>query len=138
MTNYRNGPPKEVGPVYDRATPTTAATTVDTGKTTAQPRQYVSSQQVSWWSVHEHVAPILMAVRSWPTAGTPQWCALDDGDPVKLAAIFDAAQHWALRLETCQQQRAEASHDVSGAADWKAIAIAMQRRREVYIPRAAS
>jgi hypothetical protein len=55
-------------------------------------------------------------------AGTPEWCALDDNDPVKTAALFDAAQHFALRVETCQQAQCDASRAVSGAADWSAIA----------------
>ncbi|HYB35860.1 MAG TPA: DUF2742 domain-containing protein [Mycobacterium sp.] len=76
----------------------------------------VASQQVSWWSVHEHVAALLGAVRSWPMAGTPQWCALPDEDPAKLAAIFDAAQHWALRVETRQTAECVASHAISTAA----------------------
>ena len=66
-------------------------------------RRCTSSQQVSWWSVHEHTGPVLAGVGSWPTAGTPQWCALPDDDPAKLAALYDAARHWALRVETCQQ-----------------------------------
>jgi hypothetical protein len=90
---------------------------------------------VSWWSVVEHVQPILDAAGTWPMAGTPQWCALPDDDPRKTAALFDAAQHWALRLETGQQQAAEASHDISAAADWPGIANEIRRRREVYIPR---
>jgi hypothetical protein len=95
----------------------------------------MGSAQVSWWSVHEHVAPLLAAVRSWPTVGTPAWCDLDDGDPAKLAALLDAARHWALRVETCQQQLAEASHDVSSAADWSGIATETFWRRGAYIPR---
>lgn len=82
----------------------------------------VTSQQVSFWSVHECVAPLLAAVGSWPMLGSPAWCALDNTDPVKIAALFDAAQHWALRVETCQQADADASSDVSAAADWSAIA----------------
>ena len=85
--------------------------------------------------MHEHVAPILASVASWPMAGTPEWCALDDEDPVKIAALFDAAQHWALRVETCQQAACEASREISTAADWSAIATETSRRREVYIPR---
>ena len=67
--------------------------------------------------------------------GSVEWCALDDNDLVKTAALLDAAQHWALRVETCQQQLAEASRDISGAADWSAIATEIQRRRAVYIRR---
>lgn len=98
-------------------------------------RHLASSQQVSWWDVHEHVAPFLEAAGSWPMAGTPEWCALDDSDPVKLAAIYDAARHWALRLETCQVAQCEASHEISSAADWAAIANETSLRRDVYIPR---
>jgi hypothetical protein len=96
---------------------------------------YTTGRAVSWWSVVEHVAPLLEQVRSWPMAGTPAWCALDDDDPRKLAALFDAARHWALHLETNQQARAEASHDISAAGDWRSIADETRRRREVYIPR---
>jgi hypothetical protein len=54
--------------------------------------------------------------------GTPAWCALDDDAPAKIAALFDAAQHWALRLETCQEARCEASQAVSAAEDWSWVA----------------
>jgi hypothetical protein len=95
----------------------------------------MGSGQVSWWSVHEHVAPLLAAVRSWPTVGTPAWCDLDDGDPAKLAALLDAARHWALRVETCQQQLAEASRDVSAAEDWPGIAHQIFGRAQFYAER---
>ena len=93
------------------------------------------SRQVNWWSVHEHVAPRLTRVGSWPLVGTPAWCALPDDDPAKTAALLDAAQHWALRVETCQQHRCEASRDVSAAADWSAIAREMLARNEFYTQR---
>ena len=90
----------------------------------------VSSQQVSWWSVHEHVVPLLESVGSWPMVGTPAWCALNADDPAKLAAIYDAAQHWSLRLETAQEAACQASRDISAAEDWSA------RSREVLVRRA--
>ena len=90
----------------------------------------VSSQQTSWWPVHEHVAAFLESVGSSPMVGAPAWCALDDDDPRKLAAIFDAAQHWALRLETCQQAYCETSRAVSGALDWSALAREINERTD--------
>lgn len=93
------------------------------------------SQQVSWWSVHQAVSPLLTSVESWPLLGTPEWCALPDGDLRKVAALFDAAQHWSLRMETCQQGLAQAAHDVSAGEDWSAIAAEMRARDEVYIRR---
>jgi hypothetical protein len=95
----------------------------------------VSSQQVAWWEVHTFVLAALEEARSWPTLGTPAWCCLEDDDPRKTAALLDAARHWALRLETCQQALAETSRDVSGAADWSGIATETFWRRGVYIPR---
>jgi hypothetical protein len=65
-------------------------------------------------------------------AGTPQWCELADDDPRKTAALFDAARHWALRIETFQIAECEASHAISAAADWSAIASARRRYNEFY------
>jgi hypothetical protein len=93
------------------------------------------SRQVSWWSVHEHVAPALAQAASWPTVGTPAWCALGDDDPRKQAALYDAAQHWALRLETNQEARADASREISAAADWSAIGTEWFRINQFYAAR---
>jgi hypothetical protein len=98
----------------------------------------VSAQQVSFWSVHEYIAPLLEKCGRFPTVGTPEWVALPDDDPRKIAAVFDAAQHHALRLETNQQAMAEASHDIADAEDWSDIATQIQWRRDAYIPRRAS
>jgi hypothetical protein len=95
----------------------------------------MGSPQVSWWSVHQWVQPYLDAAGSLPMAGTPEWCDLDDTDPRKAVALLDAAQHWSLRVETCQHAHAQASHAVSAAANWSAIATEIFRRRGAYIPR---
>jgi hypothetical protein len=106
-----------------------------TSDTPQIPDAAVSSQQVCWSEVHDHVAPLLASVPSWPMAGTPAWCALDDQDPAKTAALLDAAQHWALRVETCQEAMCETSRDVSAAADWRATANALRICTDAYIPR---
>jgi hypothetical protein len=80
------------------------------------------NQQTSFWEVHRVVAPYLDAVGSWPLIGTPAWVDLADDDPRKLASLFDAARHWALRLEMCQESECEASHAISASMDWGAIA----------------
>ena len=101
-------------------------------------------RDVDWWAVHLYVTAAVDAHPDAPIAGTPAWCALPDDDPRKLAALLDAAQHWALRMETCQaeQRRAkrwaecatrhavirkklaeyQASHAISAAEDWAPIA----------------
>jgi hypothetical protein len=95
----------------------------------------LTSSQVSWWATHEYVTPWLEQVNSWPLVGTPAWCALENCDPLKKASILDAAQHWALRLETCQAQRCEAGRDVAGAANWSAIARDVRNRANFYAAR---
>ncbi|OBJ00374.1 hypothetical protein A5660_25045 [Mycobacterium alsense] len=90
---------------------------------------------MAWFEVHTFVAPMLQAVGSWPTAGSPAWCELADDDPVKVAAVLDAGRHHALRVETAQQARAEASRDVSAAADWSAIAHEIHCRDQFYAAR---
>jgi hypothetical protein len=88
--------------------------------------------QVAWWEVHSWVQPYLDAAGSWPMAGTPEWVALPDDHPAKIAALFDAAQHWALRVETCQVAECEASHAISAAADWSAIATRIRTHNDFY------
>lgn len=96
------------------------------------------AQQVSWWSVHLYVEPLLAAVGRWPMAGSVEWCALPDDDVRKLAAVLDGGRHHALRVETAQVALSEASRDISGAADWTSVSREMLQRNAVYIPRRAS
>jgi Protein of unknown function (DUF2742) len=95
----------------------------------------LGNRQVSWFSVHQFVEPLLTEVGSFPMLGTPAWCELSDDDPRKLAALFDAAQHHALRVETAQEQLAQASRDISRAADWSQVARNIQQRNEFYAAR---
>ena len=44
------------------------------------------------------------------------------GDARKLASLFDAARHHALRVETAQQALCDASTAICEAYDWTAIA----------------
>ncbi|OBJ35245.1 hypothetical protein A5621_17705 [Mycobacterium colombiense] len=90
---------------------------------------------MSWWEVNEFVTPALRSAGSWPLAGTPAWCDLADDDPVKLASLLDAARHWALRVETCQQARCEASQAISAAHNWAEIGQRIRERREFYAER---
>lgn len=94
------------------------------------------SRVVDWWSVHEFVTPLLEEAGSWPLAGSLAWQHLPDS-PAKLAAVLDAGRHWALRVDTCQAALAQASHDISGAADWPLIARSIRRRNAAYIRRSA-
>jgi Protein of unknown function (DUF2742) len=88
------------------------------------------SRAVNWWAVHEFVAPRIEAVGPFPMLGTPAWCDLPDDHPVKWAAILDASQHWALRVDTCQEATAATSRTISAALDWPAVAKRMQDAAE--------
>jgi Protein of unknown function (DUF2742) len=95
----------------------------------------VSSQQVSWWSVHEFVSAVLDQVDGWPMLGTPAWCSLAHDDPRKWAAVLDGGQHHALRLELNQEARADASRAVSQSVDWPALAREINQRADFYAAR---
>jgi|SRR5277367_5405212 len=124
-----NGPPKKDEAPKDLIHIKRAATpTINTAYRAA-------SRAVSWWSVTEFVEPWLERAGGWPIAGTPDWCALGDDDSAKLAAVLDYARHWALRVETEQEAHAEASRDVSAAADWPAIAVEAKDLREFHAAR---
>jgi hypothetical protein len=97
------------------------------------------SQQVSWLAVHDFVSAVLDQANGYPMAGTPAWCSLAHDDPQKWAAVLDAGQHHALRMEVAQEALAEASRDVAEVTDWTAVARSVaQGRGDAYIPRRAS
>lgn len=101
------------------------------------------SRQVNWWSVYEFVQSLLDDVGGWPGAGTPEWQALDDTDPAKVAGVLVAGLHWSLRIDCLQADMAQASQAVSAAADWGAISREQVQRQKAiadgaYIPRRAS
>lgn len=99
----------------------------------------MGSAAVRWSDFHEWVQPYLDAAGEWPMVGSQPWFDLPDTDPRKLAALLDASQHWALRVETCQHARCEASQDISATADWHRIADQIRlRRSSAYIPRKVS
>jgi hypothetical protein len=83
----------------------------------------LDSQQVSWWEVHEFVGAVAAQANcgALPWPGTPAWCEMSAGDPRKLLALAQFGVHHALRVETAQQARCDASRAVSAAADWSAI-----------------
>jgi hypothetical protein len=92
----------------------------------------IESRQVNWWAVHEFVASVEAVVPAgerppWP--GTPAWCEMDDRDTRKLLAVAKFGVHHALRVETAQQARAEASKAIAAATDWRSVAGEITQRR---------
>jgi hypothetical protein len=100
----------------------------------------IESRSVAWWPVHEFITALVAQANNVPVAGTPAWCALADRDPRKLLALAVAGEHHVLRVETAQTAKAQASRDISAAADWSAVARSHLRRASAvrsgaYIPR---
>lgn len=95
------------------------------------------SQQVSWWSTYTFITAAVSQANlgPLPTAGTPPWCELSDGDPRKMLALAISGTHHALRVEVAQEQQAEASKAIAAAADWPAIARSIRRHKAAHIPR---
>lgn len=88
------------------------------------------SRQVAYLPVYELLSPLLG--RPGLVPGTPEWCDLDDHDPAKWQAILWAAVWWAVAEDARQTSLAEASREISQAADWPAIA---RPRSAAYVPR---
>lgn len=127
-TEQSGGPPgPENGESRGGKTPADATKQLDHQSSYGQ-----SNRQVAWWEVHLWRDRMLepLGVQDFPMAGTPAWCALPDDHPVKLAAAFDAAQHWALSVDTAQAAQAAASQAISAAADWTAVAQSNRDREE--------
>lgn len=95
------------------------------------------SQQRAWWPVHQFIEALVAQsiYGPIPAAGTPSWCELADGDPRKLLAVAIDGEHHVLRVETAQEQQAEASKAIAAAADWPEISRDIRRRSGVRIPR---
>lgn len=94
------------------------------------------SSQVCWTTVLEFVARLGIDPTTALLAGTPEWDQLPDDHPDKIGAVLAAGVHHALRVDTAQERRAEASHEIASAADWSALAQRIRgRSSNAYIPR---
>jgi hypothetical protein len=141
-----NGPPGSRDGDGRPATPghrtaTHQIQTATANDTTTDHRYVISSRQINWYdTVFTWIRPWLEAIGDWPVIGRPAWSALADDDPRKWAAILDAAQAWALKQETEQVARCEASRDISQCEDWSEVSRRQVQRRKAiadgaYIPR---
>lgn len=95
----------------------------------------IMSRAVNWWTVHEFVAPVLARVGPVPLAGSVEWQQLADDDPKKIAALFDAARHHALRVDMAQEAVAKATHAIAASGDWSGVAARTLHHSGAYTPR---
>ena len=97
----------------------------------------MDSSPISWGPVHRMVGRLLAGRSTFIVAGSPEWCALDDDDPQKTAALLIAADRWALdqeRLHLEHQRIAakEAAIEISAAKVWSQIARRIRDRNDFY------
>lgn len=95
----------------------------------------MDSRQIAWWPVYKLLAPQLGACPP-PLPGTPTWQQLPDDHPDKHRSLLWAAVWWCLEQDTRQTAMAEASREISSAADWSELAQSIRNGRgDAYIPR---
>ena len=100
------------------------------------------SREISWFATFQFLRAVVdqANVGPLPTAGTPSWQAMADGDPRKLLALAEAGVHHVLRVDTEQAAHSEASQEISKAVDCTAIANGIRRQEwrqtaGVYVPK---
>lgn len=94
-------------------------------------------EPIDWGPVARFVRRRLSGIGQVPTAGSPDWLALDDADPKKLAAVLTAGSRWCLEWEIDQiHNRAVAEKDaaleLSTALPWAAVAKSIAERDAWY------
>ncbi|EIC65347.1 phiRv2 phage protein [Mycobacteroides abscessus M94] len=87
---------------------------------------------MAWLTVHEFVQPHIEAAGPFPVAGTVAWQLLPATEPGKWAALLDAAQHYALRLDIEQEAAIAAGQAISRSQDWGSVARKMRQRHDFY------
>ncbi|UPG69339.1 DUF2742 domain-containing protein [Gordonia hongkongensis] len=91
------------------------------------------SYGVNWGAVRDFVCRLPARPKTTIIAGSPEWCALDDDDPAKLAALITAGSRWVLETECTEiQNRRDAEKaaavDLAQARDWAAVAQRIRDR----------
>ncbi|MGB3303732.1 MAG: DUF2742 domain-containing protein [Gordonia sp. (in: high G+C Gram-positive bacteria)] len=93
---------------------------------------------VDWDAVHAFVRRVLRGNHGpLPIAGTPEWQALPDDHPGKVAAVLVAGDRWVLEEERLNRENAraalkEAAVEASQEIPWAAIARAITQRDAFY------
>ena len=92
---------------------------------------------ISWGPVHAFVGRLLAGRAATAIiAGTPEWCALADDDPQKVAAVLTAASRWALEQELLDLHRQRAAKDaaveISKSKSWSSVARRLRDRAEFF------
>lgn len=95
------------------------------------------SYDVSWEAVRNFVYRLPARPNTTIIAGSPEWCALADDDPAKVAALITAGSRWVLEEQIDQIHRRRQAHkDMSlGLLEehpWKKLRQYLTDRDEFY------
>jgi len=95
------------------------------------------SYGVNWEAVRDFVYRLPARPNTTIIAGSPEWCALDDDDPAKLAALITAGSRWVLEEEIDQlARRRQAQKDMAlgllETLPWAQICKQIEQRDEFY------
>lgn len=90
------------------------------------------SHTVDWVAVRDFLYRRPVG-RTCVVAGSPEWRALPDDDPQKLAALVIAGSRWVLEEQVAEQRARRdaekaAAVEVARAADWTAVARRIRDR----------
>ena len=94
------------------------------------------SYQVDWTAVRDFLYRRSVG-RTQIVAGSPEWVALDDDDPQKIAALITAGSRWVLEAEIDQIHRRRLAHKDMALGlledlPWKKIRKQIEQRDEFY------
>lgn len=92
---------------------------------------------VSWEAVRDFVYRLPVRPITSIVAGTPEWIALDDDDPAKLAALITAGSRWVLEEEIDQIHRRRQAHKdmalgILETLPWEQIRRQIEQRDSFY------
>lgn len=99
-----------------------------------------ASKQVNWHETYLYAERLAashgVALNHQLIAGTPSWCGMADHDARKLMALILGGVREAIQNDARQEALADASREVSTAADWPAVAQRVRNGRgAAYIAR---
>jgi hypothetical protein len=141
-THTASGPPDKARPAAHQSDGPSPNGQQEPPELTGHHHTRHHSQQVAWREVfmfcrnviarllHVDTDTAAALIARGPFAGTPEWMALADGDPLKLAAALAYSPHHSLRIDAAQSAMADTGSEISAAADWSVIGQRVRERTE--------
>lgn len=93
----------------------------------------VDSNEIDFLPVHQRLAPLLdraVLLGEIPVLGSPAWVDIPDDDRRWRDSVVVAGYRWAMAEWLRQDAENQASKELSGSADWSAVAARMRQHAE--------